>query len=402
MKQVIQLVALSLLMILQCSCNFSQDRKSEKISANWTKLPTTNFPLMRGEYALAYNSKYKKIVAYGGRTGFRSRTRFQNVNETWEFDYKKNTWVNLEAKNLPPWRANHSMVYDEVRNKVLMFGGGDFINAFNDLWQYDYSSNTWTNITPDYSPEARILHGMVYVPDRDVVIMYGGRKATGGVSFSDIWQLDCKTYTWKQLNPENNPGVADHVNITYDQSADKVLVYNTPAVWAYDFDSITWTKLESINNPILDHSSFMYETQYNKSVLFGNVEREGPSKMRIILYMFLILISIGLLSFLVCKSIQWFIPVNIKGKKSFWISYIAIATVQIAVVMLFINSKASNMERHTWIFDYSTISWTNITPRNMLGVRIEHDGMIYLEDEQVFIQYGGCCSDETLELKLDQ
>lgn len=67
--------------------------------------------------------------------------------------------------------------------------------------------------------------------------------------------------------------------------------------------------------------------------------------------------------------------------------------------------------RQTWVFDYSTNSWTNITPRNMFsslnrlfnqGVRIEHDGMVYLEDEQVFVQYGGCCSDETLELKLNQ
>jgi hypothetical protein len=78
--------------------------------------------------------------------------------------------------------------------------------------------------------------------------------------------------------------------------------------------------------------------------------------------------------------------VSVDGVKSFIMSYIAIAIIQLVVIMLIINSKASNMERHTWIFDYSTKNWTNITPQNMFGVRIEHDGMVYLEDEHVFVQ----------------
>ncbi len=337
MKHIIKIIVLPLLMILQYSCISSQENKSEQVSASWTELPTTNFPLMRGEYAMAYNSRHKKIVAYGGRTGFRSD--FQNVNETWAFDYKKTTWVNLEAKSSPPWRSSHAMVYDQVRDMVVLFGGNDFTKAFNDLWQYDYSSNTWTNITPDYSPEARQMHGMVYIPDREVIIVFGGRRLNGGAAFSDIWELNRRTYTWKKLNPENSPGVSDHVNITYDQLADKVLLYIAPAIWVYDFDSNNWTELEPNNKPDLDHSSFIYEPKYNKSLLFGNVD---------------------------------------------------------------------GFRRQTWVFDYSTNSWTNITPRNMFsslnrlfnqGVRIEHDGMVYLEDEQVFVQYGGCCTDETLELK---
>jgi len=63
MKQLIQIIVLPLLMILHCSCNSSQENKSEEVSASWTELPTTNFPHMRGEYAMAYNSQHKKIVA---------------------------------------------------------------------------------------------------------------------------------------------------------------------------------------------------------------------------------------------------------------------------------------------------------------------------------------------------
>ena len=137
----------------------------------------------------------------------------------------------------------------------------------------------------------------------------------------------------QHLWSENNPKVSDHVNITYDLSANKVLVYIAPAIWAYDFDTNNWTELEPDNKPDLEHSSFIYEPKYNKSVLFG----------------------------------------NIYGKSG----------------------------RFTWVFNYSRNNWTNITPGTMLDVRIEHDWMVYLEDEQVFVQYGGCCQDMTLELKLN-
>jgi len=338
MKHIIQIIVLPLLMILHSSPNFSQEIKRQKpnvvepVVATWSILPTKNFPSMRTDYAMAYNTHHKKIVAYGGRTGFRSD--FQNVNETWAFDYKKYIWVNLEPRNSPPWRSSHTIVYDPGRDKVVLFAGNDFTKVFNDLWQYDYSSNTWTNITPDYSPEARQMHGMVYVPDRDVIIMFGGRRLNGEAAFSDIWELNCKTYTWKKLNPENNPRVSDHVNITYDQLADKALLYIAPAIWAYDFDTNNWTNLEPNNIPDLEHSSFIYEPKYKKSILFGNIYGESG--------------------------------------------------------------------RYTWIFDYSTNSWSNITPRNMFDIRIEHDGMVYLKDEHVFVQYGGPFSDLTLELKLTQ
>ena len=56
--------------------------------------------------------------------------------------------------------------------KILMFGGSDFTQVFNDLWEYDYNQNTWANRSTNTPPEARQMHGMVYVPDRDVVYYF--------------------------------------------------------------------------------------------------------------------------------------------------------------------------------------------------------------------------------------
>ena len=292
---------------------------------------------MHSMNAMAYDTLYKKIINYGGRTGFPD---FDNVNETWAFDYKSCTWTNLKPTNSPPWRSSHSMVYDGLRHKVLMFGGNDFIQAYNDLWEYDYKQNTWTKRSTTNPPEGRQMHGMVYIPDRDVVIIFGGRRSDGGASFADTWEFNCKTSVWKRLNPEKIPPVSDHVNITYDRSVNKMILFTYSQTWAFDFDTKNWTRLITTNAPDNDHSNLVYSEHHEKSILFGT------------------------------------------------------------------SNSSSGM--FTWIFDYSENSWTNITSNDFPTIDfyvhdiIEHDAIVYLNDHNIFIQYGCCCSDQTLELNLSK
>lgn len=304
--------------------------------ATWMKL-ATNSPNMRVSYAMAYDTHHRKIIVHGGRSGFMD---FNNINETWAFDYKSKTWKNLKPINSPPWRSSHTMVYDPVRHKLLMFGGNDFKRAFNDLWEYDYDQNSWTELSPANPPESRQLHGMVYIPDRDVVIVFGGRRSNGGAAFADTWEFNCKTRTWTKLNPQNNPPVSDHVNITYDTSERKMILFTSPEIWAYDFDTADWTNLEPANSPVSNHSNLVYDSHNKKTILFGNFRNPNS--------------------------------------------------------------------RQTWSFDYPENKWTNITPKKFPKIDftrasiIEHAGMVYLSDHDVFIQYGGCCSNQTLELKLNK
>ena len=49
------------------------------------------------------------------------------------------------------------MVYDSRADRVLLFGGAELsANAgLNDLWAYDYETNTWTERHPAVSPPPR-------------------------------------------------------------------------------------------------------------------------------------------------------------------------------------------------------------------------------------------------------
>ena len=340
-NHIIQIITLSLLMIVQFSCANNESQQQQSTNNQnvgiWTRL-STNSPSMRASNAMAYDTLHKKIINYGGRSGFPD---FDDINETWAFDYNSKTWTNLKPSNSPPWRTSHSMVYDELRHKVLIFGGGDFSKVFNDLWEYDYSKNTWTKRSTNTPPEARQMHGMVYIPDRDVILIFGGRSLNGGASFADVWEFNCKTSIWKKLNPKNTPPVSDHVNMTYDKSVRKLLLFTNSQTWAFNLDTENWTKLHATNPPDTDHSNFVYSDHHQVSILFG-------------------------------------------------------------------DSKSTH-KMITWTFNYSENSWTDITSNNFPTINfyenppvIEHDALVYINDLNVFIQYGGCCSDQTLQLSLNK
>jgi len=353
MRRLAQHISIPALMIVLTSCGFSQNEATieqdvedpivNNQGVNWTMLDV-NSPNMRSGYAMAYDTDQQKIIAYGGRTGFDD---FDNINETWAFDYKSGLWENLEPANTPVWRSMHSMVYDPIGNRTLMFGGNDFNRAFNDLWEFDYGLNTWRELTPANSPDPRQMHGMVFNPDRGSVILVGGRRTNGGAHFDDTWEFVSSTNTWAKLDATNAPPVSDHINLAYYQSVQKMILFvgpdayvlgngqvRPPSTWAYDFSTRTWVDLNTPTLPQADHSSLTYDQHRDKLVLFGNSSTEDG--------MF------------------------------------------------------------TWEFDWTEANWTEITPDAFPDIYIEHDAMVYLADHNVFVQYGGCCSGATLELTIEK
>ena len=342
----VKLVVLTLLLPMML---FGCEHVHDNDIATW-KIVETNGPTMRAEYAMAYDKSQMKIIAFGGRTGFPD---FNNVNETWSFDYNASTWSNLHPELQPPWRSSHTMVFDSRRNNILLFGGSDFSQAFNDLWTYDHALNTWVEIQTKNTPQARQMHGLVYVSKQDVLLLFGGRRVGGGASFNDTWLYHFDTNQWELLTTAHHPPVTDHVNLAYSSTDDMVLLFTEPdargaspdsgrqqSTWVYDFTTNDWRSLLPVDFPLTNHSNLEYDTHHNQFVLFGNLQN-GRSMV-------------------------------------------------------------------TWRFNTTENNWMNITPYVFPKIPfthfpvIEHDDMVYIDDQNVFIQYGGCCSDTTLELSLSK
>jgi len=86
------------------------------------------------------------------------------------------------------------MVYDQARQKVVLFGGVGPTSVLNDTWEWD--GKDWIRRTPGVSPPARWTHCMAYDEHRQRTVLYGG---LGAGTLYDTWD-----YTAGDLVPSAN------------------------------------------------------------------------------------------------------------------------------------------------------------------------------------------------------
>lgn len=248
------------------------DTSQTENHAAWERFSAPPPPMMV-EFSMAYATHSQLVIAFGGRD-----ENFAEVSATWSYNHQENSWQQQATSRIPPWRVNHTMVYHPVAEKVLLFGGSDFQQAFNDLWEYDPAENTWENLSADNSPEARQMHGMIYDSARDIFIMFGGRRNDGGAAFNETWAFDYNAREWQNLNPSVSPPVQDHINLAYHPPREKTFLFSGPingqrttiAIWSFAANNNRWQKHHSPVSPTSDHSSFIYHPGSESFILFGN------------------------------------------------------------------------------------------------------------------------------------
>lgn len=129
----------------------------------------------------------------------------------------------------PGERAHHAMAYDSDRGVTVFFGGeigktGDE-HYFNDTWEYD-GTNQWRYINvPDPKPSERSYHSMAYDPVRKKVVLYGGWHNGGEYGFDDTWEYtgDGFNGSWKLV--AGDPGGQGQIGraLVWDPLRGKVL-----------------------------------------------------------------------------------------------------------------------------------------------------------------------------------
>jgi N-acetylneuraminic acid mutarotase len=158
----------------------------DPVSITWTNLnPTGAVPAARFAQMMAYDPSTRRVIMFGGATG---TSRF---NDTWAYDSASNAWTELKpAGALPTPRGGGCMTYDPSSKRMIVFGGGKSLTElFNDIWAYDPSANTWTELTVSgLRPGVRGVPNMTYDPVTKRLIMFGGIDDTGAF-LDETWAL---------------------------------------------------------------------------------------------------------------------------------------------------------------------------------------------------------------------
>src|SRR5467141_3442675 len=240
--------------------------------SSWTNLSPQSSPSPRAGHAMAYDSRSDRIIMFGGTA---SNPAFTDVNEIWSFDFNTNQWTNLNPQTSPSPRDGLAMAYDSKADRVIMFGG-ERGSLLGDTWAYDLNTNSWTSLNPTISPSPRAGHSMAYDSQADRIILFGGAIQGGFVG--DTWAYDFSTNTWANLTRPGGPASRELHAMVYDSLSDRTVLFGgyasdvqwTNQTWAYAFSSNTWTNRTSAASPPPRVSHAMaYDVRSDRTILFG-------------------------------------------------------------------------------------------------------------------------------------
>ncbi len=181
---------------------------------------------------------------------------------------------------MPPPRLGSTMFYDPINRRVMLFGGAletsTGYTKYNDLWSYDYATNTWAEIEAANKPGGLFNTPACYDPDTEQLILYGGG---GSGAANQMWALSVVNDTWRMLTPPSLPSPSRwNTQLAYDEKYDKVIMFSGMAynggfpndTWAYDVDENEWERMSPSSSPEGHYGhSLMYDPVSRRVIMLG-------------------------------------------------------------------------------------------------------------------------------------
>lgn len=173
----------------------------------WTKLAlkevsshsliSQTAPEARDDHSLVWWNDGSKatMVTFGG---FVDSGR---ENDLWQYVFETDTWAKLDpiTKEMPCKRSGHSAVV--YNDKMYIFGGvDDEINRLNDLWEFDLKKKTWLELKVDNPPAPRNSHSANLF--HNYMIIFGGMHDLTK-ELNDLYAFDFNSQTWKRYLKED-------------------------------------------------------------------------------------------------------------------------------------------------------------------------------------------------------
>jgi hypothetical protein len=244
--------------------------------ARWTELAASGpWPSERRDSALVYDSVRDSLVLFGGVGDNMA------LNDLWEWDGAG--WSERTPTGPgPAGRSLHRMVYDSRRGRVVLYGGFLEGSTYDlSLWEWDGAS--WEEHPADASaPGSRPGHGMAYDTRRGRVVIFGGFNVSCPNSLcSDTWEWDGTA--WSHPSPGVTPSGRAVPMMTYDEGSERVLLFggevgsdplNANDVW--EWDGASWVERTPLSGDQPEPRSWgglVYDPVVGRSVLFGD---DGP------------------------------------------------------------------------------------------------------------------------------
>jgi hypothetical protein len=190
---------------------------------NWSEAQPATRPPARDGATLYYDPSRQKVVLYGGysKDEYGQNTFF---DDTWEWDgqtwtritleksravssvallyderqqlpilmdgqglwvLKDSRWYQPNYPQTPPGRWAGSLAADPPHQQIILFGGFQGQEIFNDTWTFN--GGTWKKTITRQPPPARYGANLFFDLKRKKIVLFGGHDST--TFYNDMWEL---------------------------------------------------------------------------------------------------------------------------------------------------------------------------------------------------------------------
>jgi hypothetical protein len=211
---------------------------------------------------MAYDPTENVVVLFGGRA---QDTFF---DDTWTWNGVE--WRNLNPANTPPAREGPEMIYDPQREQIVLYGGHDELGSYlNDAWAWD--GQTWTPISIETASPQASCFMMIYDPTFDRLVAF----LSGSPGGTWLWQGN----RWARLETNNiEPWQRCGAGAAYDLANERAIMFGGTygeeilnETWA--FDGSRWQKVDLLlSAPARWGHAVFYDETRQKIVIFGGFD----------------------------------------------------------------------------------------------------------------------------------
>jgi hypothetical protein len=123
---------------------------------------------------------------------------------------------------------------------------------------------------------------MVYVRDRGVIVLFGGRdRYDAGASYGDTWEWDGEQ--WRLVN-QSGPAARDHIVMAYDPLRGKTVLFGgydgLEILYGdtWEWDGKAWTQVATAGPSARAAHHITFDPQLGETLLFGGLNFESGNR----------------------------------------------------------------------------------------------------------------------------
>ncbi len=249
---------------------------SEIFGQSWSKLNTTGAVPELKNHTAVYDPAGNRMLVFGGR-----KADGNISSELWSLNLANNTWSQLNPSGqVPPARFTHNAYYDSAGARMIIWSGqGVSAAVFNDVWAYNFGSNSWQQLWADGNisgvPLKRYGAASVFNPADRTFTTFAGFTTSG--RFEDTWTFQVDNLVWNdRTNNPHPPKRCLHSSVLANESG-KFIIYAgqdtgpLDDIWSCNLSNFQWTNITPAVKPGARFFNSIIYTGNGNIIIFGGL-----------------------------------------------------------------------------------------------------------------------------------